>query len=96
MSDDTIEKIPIGNKDPAKYLSACFYALGETDTILLISRGNNIKRAIDVAAILLRKYLENPEYSIKIGSEKFEERYVSTIEIYIKGKRKDGDIKLKK
>jgi DNA-binding protein Alba len=88
-SDENIEKIYIGNKEIPKYLTACFFALGETDTINIIGRGNNVKGAVDVAAILLRQYLENPKYDIKIGSEKFEERYVSTIEIVINGEKKN-------
>lgn len=89
------EQVFIGNKDIAKYLSACFYALGEKEEITIIARGNNIKRAVDLAAILVRQYLTNPDYKVTIGSEKFEDRYVSTIEILLKGKRKDGDIRPK-
>ena len=88
-NDESIEKIYIGSKDIPKYLTACFFALGETETIIIIGRGNNIKRAVDVAAILIRQYIEDPTYNIVIGSEKFEERNVSTIEITINGKKKE-------
>jgi len=89
------EQVFIGNKDISKYLSACFYALGQNEEITIISRGNNIKRAIDIAAILIRQYLTNPNYTVKIGSEQFEDRNVSTLEIILKGKRKDVDFKTK-
>jgi len=92
---ENIDEVKIGSKDISKYLSACFFALGQTDEITIIARGNNIKRAIDVVAILIRQYLINPVYTVKIDSESFEERNVSTIEIVLKGKKKDGDIKSK-
>ena len=38
------------------------YSLGKEDSVMIISRGSNIKRAIDTLAILIRDYLENPEY----------------------------------
>jgi DNA-binding protein len=113
-----MEVIKISNKNIDRYLSACFYALGDDfNEIQITGRGNNVKRSIDVAAILLRKYLEVPEkipnytqilealdkddtklakelltqrmcYEIIIGSEKFDERHVSTIDIILRGKRK--------
>jgi len=86
---ETIEQVYVGNKDISKYLSACFYALGHTEEITIIARGNNVKRAIDITAILIRQYLIDPEYKVIIDSEKYEDRNVSTIEIIIKGKRKD-------
>jgi len=86
---DETEEVYVGSKDISKYLSACFYALGQKEEIIIIARGNNIKRAIDIAAILIRQYLINPEYNVVIGSEKFEDRNVSTIEITLKGKKKD-------
>jgi len=87
------DKVYIGPKEIPKYLSACFYALGQTDEITLIARGNNVKGAIDVTAILIREYLTNPEYNVQIGSEKYGDRYVSTVEIKVKGTRKDADIR---
>lgn len=114
-----METIYIANKDIDRYISACFYALNNNDSINLKGRGNNIKRTVDVADILLRKYLEVskeiPSYSdiktalqnkdtslanklldnlmvceIKIGSEEFEGRFVSTIDITLRGKRNNG------
>jgi DNA-binding protein Alba len=114
-----LETIYIANKDIDRYISACFYALNNNDSINLKGRGNNIKRTVDIADILLRKYLEVskeiPSYSdiktalqnkdtslanklldnlmvceIKIGSEEFEGRFVSTIDITLRGKRNNG------
>ena len=117
---ENIERVYIGNKDISKYLSACFFALSDDrDEVLITGRGNNVKRTIDVAAILLRQYLEIPDNiptlkelldildkedietakdmikkmmtcEIKIGSEKFEERNVSTLDITLRGKKKDA------
>jgi len=84
-----VEQIFIGCKDISRYISACFYSLGKDKNIQIIARGNNIKRAIDILAILIRDYIENPEYTIKVGSEPFEERNVSTIEISLSGIKKD-------
>ena len=119
--DDAIEMIKVKDKDISKYLSACFYALGnDRDEVQIVARGNNIKRAVDVSAIMLRQYLDvSPEIpsmseimdalnednvskakkllkqlmvcEIIIGSEKFDERNVSTIDIILRGKRKDAD-----
>ena len=52
------EQVFIGSKDISKYLSACFYALGRDSEVLITARGNNVKRAIDVVAILIRQYLK--------------------------------------
>ena len=64
VNDDSLEEVYIGSKDISKYLSACFYALGQKEEITIIARGNNTKRALDVAAILIRQYLENPSYDV--------------------------------
>jgi len=82
------EEIYIGGKDISRYISACFFSLGKEKNIKIVARGNNIKRAIDILAILVRDYLENPEYDIKVGSEPFEKRNVSTIEIQLSGIKK--------
>jgi len=90
-----MEEIYIGSKDISRYISACFYSLGKDKDIKIIARGNNIKRAIDILAILVRDYLENPEYDIKVGSEPFEKRNVSTLEIILSGTKK-GNVNNKK
>lgn len=95
VSEEASEVVKIGPKDISKYLSACFYALGKKDEVKIIARGNNVKRAIDVVAILKRQYIENPKCEITIDSEKFEDRYVSIIEITLKGKKKKNAIETK-
>jgi len=115
-----MERIFIANKDIDKYLSACFFALSNgNDEVQITGRGNNTKRSIDVAAILLREHLDIPDElpplsdvmkaldnknideakellkklmtcEIRIGSENYknEDRFVSTIDIKLRGKRK--------
>ena len=83
-----VEEIFVGSKDISRYISACFYSLGKEKDIKIIARGNNIKRAIDVLAILIRDYLEKPDYTIIVGSEPSEKRNVSTIEISLSGTKK--------
>jgi DNA-binding protein len=119
LDKESIEKIYIGDKIISRYISACFFALNaDKECIQIIGRGNNVKRSIDVAAILLRQYLDVPQElpsfdeledainkediklakklikqmkvcEIKIGSEKFQERNVSTIDIMLRGKKKN-------
>lgn len=120
MTDkESIEKIYIGDKIIQKYISACFFALNaDKECIQVIGRGNNVKRSVDVAAILLRQYLDIPPElptleevedalnkediklakklikqmkacEIRIGSEKFQDRNVSTIDIMLRGKKKN-------
>lgn len=89
------EEIYIGGKDISRYISACFFSLGKEKTIKIVARGNNIKRALDVLAILVRDYLDNPEYTVKVGSEPFENRNVTTVEILLSGTKK-GSIERKK
>ena len=81
--------VPVGSKDHIRYVTACLYTLAREDNVKMMARGNNVKKAIDVLAMLTREYLEKPTYSIEVGSEKFEERFVSTIEITIAGKKKE-------
>jgi len=93
MTDETVEKVYIGNKEISRYISACFFALGKNSKIVLVSRGNHIKRAIDILAILVRDYLENAEYNVKVFSDEYENRNVSAIEIELSGKRKKKELK---
>lgn len=93
------EIIYIGQKDIKNYISACFFGLGKEDKIKIMARGKNAKTALDVLAILIRDYLENPKYNITIDSEKFKnpeddrERWVTTIEIELSGLKKEKDEK---
>jgi len=117
MSDETIEKIFIGQLDIPQYLSACFYGFVNNDTIQVVGRGNNIKRCADVAAVMIREHMDVPDKfpslqqvldsldsndidkakelikqlmicEINIGSEEFNGRFVSTMEITLRGGRK--------
>lgn len=90
IPEENEEQVFIGSKEIKNYISACLFAFGKSEKVILTSRGNNIKRAIDVAAIMVRQYLENPTYEVIISSEGFEDRNVSTVDIVITGKRKDG------
>ena len=84
-----IEEIFVSNKPPEKYVTAFLFAKSKgKDEIHIIGRGNNVKRCIDVVSILLRDYLKlenKDDCEIIIGSEPFENRYVSTILIKLRG-----------
>ena len=83
--------VPIGSKEIGKYITACFFALGQHKEIKIIARGGNIKRALDILEILKRDWLEDPKYDIKIGTERHEERGVTTIEITLSGTKKNKE-----
>lgn len=93
MSEEAIEKVYVGSKDISRYISACFFALGKNDKIILVSRGNHIKRALDILAILIRDYLEDPVYNVTVTSDSYENRNVTAIEISLSGKRKEKEEK---
>lgn len=60
--EQKLDPVYVSDKDVSKYISACLFELSEDkDEVLLTSRGHNIKRAIDVAAIMLRQYLDLPK-----------------------------------
>ena len=84
---DEYEDILIGNKPIPSYLTAGLVALSRGKNIRLLSRGNNIKRAVDVAEILKRQ-MNEPRCEVEIGSEDFEDRKISIIVIKLTGKRK--------
>jgi len=86
MSNE-FEEIMVGSKPIPSYLTAGLVALSKNKNIKLLSRGNNIKRAIDVAEILKRQ-MDSPTCEVEIGSEDFENRKVSIIIIKLIGKRK--------
>jgi len=94
-----METIYIGQKDIKNYISACFFGLGKEDKIRIMARGKNAKTALDVLAILIRDYLENPKYNITVDSEKFKSpederaRWVTTIDIELSGLKKEKNDK---
>jgi len=83
-----MENVYIGSKEISRYISACFYALDNDDEVKIVSRGSYIKKSIDILAILVRDYLDDPKYVITVKSEPFENRNVSALEIALSGKRK--------
>lgn len=85
-----MEYVYIGGKELSRYLRSCLYAFNKDTKIRIISRGGYIKKAVDVAEIIKRQIID-PKVSVEIGSDKFEDRYVSTIEIEIEGHRKEEE-----
>jgi DNA-binding protein Alba len=85
---DEEDKIYIGTKEISRYISAALFGFGKGESIKLIARGKNVKKAIDILAILIRDYVDEAEYDILVDSEKFENRNISTIEISLSGKKK--------
>lgn len=90
MKENTNE-VYVGKKELKIYIPSCFYALNKFGSVKIISRGSYIKKTIDILAILIRDYLENPEYLIKVKSESFDDRFISSIEIDLTGKRKEKE-----
>jgi len=94
-----VEVIYIGQKEIKNYISACFFGLGKEDKIKIMARGKNSITALNVLAILIRDYLENPVYDITVGSEKFKnpeddkDRWVTTLEIELSGIKKEKEDK---
>ena len=83
-----IEEIYVGGKDISRYITACFFGFDKEKKIKIIARGGYIKKAIDILAILIRDHIKDPEYSIVVKSESFENRNVSAIEIVLSGDKK--------
>ena len=91
VNKEVDDKVFIGLADIPNYVSACFVALSQHDHIYLIGRGNHVKKACDILAIMIREYLDNSKYEVEIGSEYHEKRFVTTISIKLSGKKKDKD-----
>lgn len=83
-----MEEIYVGSKDISRYITACFFGFDKEKEIKIIARGGYIKKAIDILAILIRDHIKNPEYTIEVKSEPFENRNVSAIEILLTGEKK--------
>jgi len=89
--EEEVETIYIGVKEISRYISAALFGFGKGTTIRLVARGKNVKKAIDILAILIRDYIDEVDYSITVDSEKFESRNISTIEIELSGKKKERE-----
>jgi len=80
-----MEIIRVGNKHIKNYILAAVKALYKSKELKIVARGrNNNGKAIDLAEILRRQH--KFDIDIKIGSEKFDDKFVSTIEITLKAK----------
>lgn len=85
----------IAQKEIGAYISSCFFALGNNDEIKIVSRGKNNNKALNVLAILIREYLENFKYDMRVDSEEFVDketnrpRWVTTLEITLSGSKKE-------
>jgi DNA-binding protein Alba len=89
MVEKVDDKVFISGKPIGNYITACFFALGKHKEIKLIARGNHVKRALDVLAIMIRDYLEDDlKYNVVVDSESHEKRQVTTVEIALSGRRK--------
>jgi len=75
-----MDQIFIGGKPLASYVTAGLISISKNKSVKIVGRGRHVKTAIDVAEIL-KRHMKNPETKVEIGSEQFDERYVSTIEI---------------
>lgn len=78
-----MEQVFVGAKDIGKYITACLSALQKDKELKISARGRNIKKAIDVEEIV-KRYMKKPQIEVKLGSDKIEDRYVSTIDIIMK------------
>jgi len=84
----------IKDKDYSVYVSSCLLVMRKNDGLVkMMARGSYVKPALDVLAILLRDYVDDSDYSCDVKSEKFNEKWVTALEINLKGKirKKDGD-----
>ena len=84
-----MEQIFIGNKNISKYITACLTALHKNGELQITARGHNIKRAVDVEEIV-KRYIKKPEIEVILGSEEYEDRNVSTIDIIMKETEKNA------
>ena len=87
---DNVEDVFVGGKPLPSYLTAGLWAINKVGSVRYLGRGTNIKTTVDVAEILKRQ-LNKPQVDIAIGSEDFEDRKISTIEITISGSKKEKE-----
>ena len=88
MVDDD-NKVFIGRKKTMNYVMAAMMNLDAKKTCVLLARGRSISRAVDVAEILINKFVKGATYGeIKITTEELENEdgsksNVSSMEIEI-------------
>ena len=89
MAKNEDSKIFIGRKRPMNYVLAAMVLLNEGKPVRLLARGRSISRAVDVAEIIINKFLQGAKYGeIKISTEEIENQdktksSVSSLEIEI-------------
>ncbi|MHA1271975.1 MAG: DNA-binding protein Alba [Promethearchaeota archaeon] len=89
MAKNEDSKIFIGRKRPMNYVLAAMVLLNEGKPVRLLARGRSISRAVDVAEIIINKFLQGAKYGeIKISTEEIENEdktksSVSSLEIEI-------------
>jgi archaea-specific DNA-binding protein len=83
----------VGNKPFMNYVTAVVmqFTVKNADEVIIKSRGKFISRAVDIAEVVLRRFLEGQIEikDIRIASEEFENKEgkmvrVSTMEIFLK------------
>ena len=95
MAEDKDNSIFIGGKPFMNYVTGVVmqFTTQNANEIIIKARGKFISRAVDVAEVATRRFLENTSHikDIKIGSEEFQNKEgktirVSTIEILLNKK----------
>ena len=79
-----MEQIFVGNKDISRYITACLSALqkGGEKKVKISARGRYIKKAVDIEEIV-KRYMKNPVALVTLGSQRVNDRFVSTIDIIL-------------
>ncbi len=69
MTNEDDSKVFIGRKRTMNYVMAAMFVLNE-NPVKLLARGRSISRAVDVAEILMNKFINGSSYGeILIGTE---------------------------
>jgi DNA-binding protein len=94
MSEVSEAVVLIGRKPTMNYVLATTMPLSEGKTVVLKARGRAISKAVDVAQVVTRRFVQDAEIqSVSIGTEEGRvgqdgrPRSVSTIEIRIAPKK---------
>ena len=81
MIEDEVNEVKIGQKDISNYV----YAVLRNSNVVLLARGSNIKKCVDIGLIVSRDYgyaIDNVKlYNSSYKDEAQKERNVSNIEI---------------
>lgn len=87
----------VGKKPFMVYVQSCQYILQGHDTLEICARGKSISRAVDIAEVLLNRFMKDQLEKIEIttNSESFDSKEgnnkkisVSTIKIVLRKKQK--------